>query len=42
MSAQLLTIDSALAQVVYDCQPYVRALLRPLLIIDLLIIKLTK
>ena len=42
MSAQLLTIDSALAQVVYGCQAIVRALLRPLLIIDLLIIKLTK
>ena len=42
MSARLLTIDSVLAQVVYDCHAFVRALLRPLLIIDLLIIKLTK
>ena len=42
MNVQLLAIDSASVRVVYDFRTFVRALLRPLLIIDLLIIKLTK
>ena len=42
MSVQLLTIDSVSVQVVYDLRNFVRALLRPLLIVDLLIFKLIK
>ena len=42
MSVQLLTIDSVSVQVVYDFRNFVRALLRPLLIVDLLIFKLIK
>ena len=42
MNVQLLAIGSASVQVVYDFRTFVRALLRPLLIIDLIIIKLTK
>ena len=42
MNVQLLAIDSASVRVVYDFRTFVCALLRPLLIIDLIIIKLTK
>ena len=42
MNARVLSIDSFFVQVVSDPRTFVRVLLRPLLIIDLLIIKLTK